>query len=217
MTLGTGVFLSSLFLGLVALFISTRDTWNWKKITKRFAAGTAIVVTLLGLSIYVGIKVSNWPEREISYWDVSINATKSDVKFLKGHPAATEGDDIWIYGKEDYASVFLGSEPIYVVWFQDDKVKRIECFSDTRDCPPVQGTYLDQPNDRIVEHFGHPSHISNSKDDLSRTLSYDRYNVFFELQRNRVTSMGVYDPSAGSARKYARVAADTRDVRPKTK
>lgn len=32
MELGTGIFLSTLFLGTIALFIATKDRWNWKKI-----------------------------------------------------------------------------------------------------------------------------------------------------------------------------------------
>jgi len=32
MTLGLGIFLSLLFLGTIALFIATKDRWNWKKI-----------------------------------------------------------------------------------------------------------------------------------------------------------------------------------------
>jgi membrane protein YdbS with pleckstrin-like domain len=32
MELGTGILLSAVFLGTVALFIATKDRWNWKKI-----------------------------------------------------------------------------------------------------------------------------------------------------------------------------------------
>ena len=32
MDVGTGIFLSAIFLGLIALFIGTKDRWKWKKI-----------------------------------------------------------------------------------------------------------------------------------------------------------------------------------------
>ena len=47
MELGTGIFLSALFIGTVLLFIATKDRWNWKKMLL-YLFSTAILVLMLG-------------------------------------------------------------------------------------------------------------------------------------------------------------------------
>ena len=39
--------------------------------------------------------------------------------------------------------------------------------------------------------------MSISEDELSRILSYDRYNIFFGLEENKVFSFGIYNKSLG--------------------
>lgn len=53
MTLGTGIFLAALFLGIVYLYINTRDRWDWKKIAKRFFLG--IIALILVLVVGAGV------------------------------------------------------------------------------------------------------------------------------------------------------------------
>ena len=53
MSLGLSLFLSSIFLGIVALFIATKDRWNWKKIILWPVVGTFVLALLSSASIYL--------------------------------------------------------------------------------------------------------------------------------------------------------------------
>lgn len=44
MTLGTGIFLSSVFLGLILLFWVTKDRWRWPRIAYWFAGSVAAII-----------------------------------------------------------------------------------------------------------------------------------------------------------------------------
>jgi len=48
MTLGLGIFLSSLFLGVIYLFVVTKDRWNWKKILFVWPLIVILVVGVIG-------------------------------------------------------------------------------------------------------------------------------------------------------------------------
>ncbi len=106
---------------------------------------------------------------------------------------------IWVYEKKDYADLLLGDAPVFAVFFAGDKVKRIGCF-DANGCQSIQGLYLNASNGQVIERFDHPSYVSISDDDLTRTVSYDKYNVFFALAANKVVALGVYDSSQGPVR-----------------
>ena len=48
MSLGLGIFLSSLFLGIIFLFVSTKDRWNWKKILFIWPLCFVLIVGVVG-------------------------------------------------------------------------------------------------------------------------------------------------------------------------
>jgi len=50
MSIGTAIFLSSLFLGLVALFAATKDRWRWGQFVKRLALTVASILLLAALA-----------------------------------------------------------------------------------------------------------------------------------------------------------------------
>lgn len=121
MTLGLGIFLSSLFFGTIALFIATKDRWNWKKIILSLLA---ILVVTLGL-FYAYFLYQDMPKIENSFWEIPLNATKADVKFMKGKPSETK-DDVWRYIKKDTHGNW---ETIYIVQFDEDKVWSVSYYS----------------------------------------------------------------------------------------
>jgi len=109
MSLGMGIFLSSLVLGPIALIIGTKDRWNWKKIISWPFAG--LIVIALGLLIYNTIKER--PKVQASFWDISLGATESDVKFLKGAPDAVskiKDKDTWEYVFKTGSGYFVTNE-----------------------------------------------------------------------------------------------------------
>src|SRR5215471_21450216 len=96
MSLGTSIFLSSLVLAFVALFIATKDRWSWKKIILWPFAGLILIAS--GSWVYSTIEAR--PKIQTSFWDIPLGATEGDVKFLKGAPDAmskTKDKDTWEY------------------------------------------------------------------------------------------------------------------------
>src|SRR5262249_50969240 len=81
----------------------------WKKIISWPFAG--LIVIALGLLIYNTIKER--PKVQASFWDISLGATESDVKFLKGAPDAVskiKDKDTWEYVFKTGSGYFVTNE-----------------------------------------------------------------------------------------------------------
>ncbi len=191
MSLGIAIFLSSVILGIIILFISTKDRWNWKKIILWPALVLVGLSILLGAGYYIIQSISNRPEPQTSFLNISLDSTKGDIKFLKGEPDKGSNDGIWFYskGKEETSSFFI--------IFKDNKIRVIGYDGKYFRSPSFQGVSIGASYDEIINKFGQPSYVSISEDELSRILSYDRYNIFFGLEENKVFSFGIYNKSLG--------------------
>ena len=192
MSLEIAIFLSSVFLGIIILFISTKDRWNWKKII------LWPVLVLIGLSILLGVgyyiyqSISNRPEPQTSFWGISLDSTRGDIKFLKGEPDKDSDDENWVYVKE--------GKSLFHIKFKDNKVRYIAYDGDFLHGPSIQGVNIGSKHDEVVKKFGKPSYVSISEDELVRILSYDRYHVFFLLKENTVCNYGIYNSTFGKVK-----------------
>ena len=65
MSLGMGIFLSSLVLGPIVLIIGTKDRWNWKKIILWPFAGLILMV----LELWIYNIIEQRPKVQTSFWD----------------------------------------------------------------------------------------------------------------------------------------------------
>lgn len=93
MELGTGIFLSSLFLGVVALFTVTKDRWNWKKVSL-YVFGVPIAVILIGGgSYYVYYQYEQRPIAQTEYLGLKLGMSKEDVLTIKGLPLVLKVHD----------------------------------------------------------------------------------------------------------------------------
>jgi hypothetical protein len=189
MSLGTSIFLSSLVLAFVVLFIATKDRWSWKKIILWPLAGLILIAS--GLWIYGTIE-KRWPKVQTSFWDIPLGATESDVKFLKGAPRTKDQDTLEYLFEDSFSKQW---DYIYRIRFKNGKVWLIEYFPgpNTTYGPRINGINIRDSLEQITKKFGSPSHISTSKDELSRVFSFTKYQVAFELKENRVVGYGVFD------------------------
>ncbi|MDP2754911.1 MAG: hypothetical protein Q8P40_11060 [Nitrospirota bacterium] len=193
MSLGTAIFLSSIFLGIVALYIATKDRWNWRKIVPYSLGGLIGLAMLIAAGLWTHSLISNRPHIETVFWDIPISASKSDIKFLKGEPNRKEDEDVWFYEPQEWK--LKGS--IYMILFRDNKVFAIIYEGDSIHSPWIQGIHYGDNYNSIIKKFRSPSYISTSEDELGKTLSYDRYNIAFELKENKVIAYGVYNGALG--------------------
>lgn len=92
MELGTGVFLSAVFLGTVALFIATKDRWNWKKI---FLWPLAVVVVLSlvgGIVAYAYKQYEERPKVPSEFKGIQLGEKFQDAIFKHGKAEREEAE-----------------------------------------------------------------------------------------------------------------------------
>jgi hypothetical protein len=188
MNLGTSIFLSSVVLALAAIFIATKDRWNWKKII----LWPLTIVILIAIVVFAYNAIPQRPKKETSFWEIPLGATEADVRFLKGEPTKKYGDT-WSYVTYDSG----GSQWQYMYRMQFKNAKfYLTYYAATPNYlygPEIQGIKLRYSLEQILQKFGTPSQVSTSEDGLSRLYSFNEYGVAFELKANRVVGFGVFD------------------------
>lgn len=195
MDLGTGIFLSALFLGTVALYIATKDRWNWKKVLLWPLLIFVALGVLAGGGFFIYQSWEGRPKPQQELWGIRLGENMADVKFSKGAPAK-QSADTWFYepeaGKPD--------KGLYVVRFKNGKVRFVMYDGPRLYAPTIQGISGYSSPDHITAKYGLPSSVSRSKDELTRILSFDAFNVAFTVARNEVTALGIYNASEGPLR-----------------
>lgn len=195
MTLGTGIFLSALFLGIVILFVSSKDKNKWKRV---FKFGLLLLgVGVLAIGGYVGYQEwdSSRPKKASSLWGINLSDTKDDVIFKKGKAPFTMDDTgYWVYPAKPGETVLNNT---YVIGWKNGKLHFISSEPESG-FDEIQGIYYGQSTSADIEKkFGKPAEIKPSDDKTSRLYLYPQYQLFFTLTADRVDRFGVYDPNLG--------------------
>ena len=195
MGLGTSIFLSSLVLGVIALFIATKDRWNW---TKLVLWSTVVLVGLgaLGAAGWWTYSYIESPRRLTELWGIKLGASSSDVMFLKGAPTNNVDEETWQYE--------IGTETSkrgYVVRFKGGKVRFVAYYGERLFWgPSIPGVSTFASATDIQQRLGEPSHVSSSEDRLSRWLSFDRWNVALLMTKDEIKGLAVYALQHGPIR-----------------
>lgn len=85
MTLGLGVLLSTIVVGLLLLYRWTRDRWNWRTAIKRLSLG-ALGLLLIACGLFAYDKFQDRPVVQAKYHDIELGMTKEEVNYIKGSP-----------------------------------------------------------------------------------------------------------------------------------
>ena len=200
MSLGLSILLSSILLSVLALFVATKDRWNWKKII--FIPPLVVLPLILGL---FGIfSVAEWvkerPKKLEEFWGVPLRASKADVLFLKGEPdvmgdprPSKDGErtlEQWSFSDDRFA-VRVG--------FQEDTVWYVMLEStSTSVSPTIAGLKPGASLEAVEAKFGEPSEVSHSSDELKRVICYADFQVCFAFEKNELNVYGAFDPEFGS-------------------
>jgi hypothetical protein len=202
MTLGTGIFLSSLLISPVFLFWITKDRWNWKKIVVWFTLASIGLCLFIAAGLWINNKFKSRilpPKPQSQLGLLKLSHTKSDVKFLMGAPDTIK-EDVWFYKNTDHSKI------MWVVWFKGEQIWLVEnigfelfTLEFGEEAVNIKGFWIGQTkyND-IFKFYGKPSSISYSSDQLERMLTYEKYNVFARFRENNLIAYGIYNPELGT-------------------
>ncbi|MCZ8131509.1 MAG: hypothetical protein O9284_09425 [Steroidobacteraceae bacterium] len=204
MSVGTGIFLGCLFLGIVALYAVTKDRWRWGTGLKRASIGL-LVLTGVGVAVAVAwAPVSRLVDRPKPFNElngVKLGASEDDVKFLKGRPAyicKIENDPIWT----QYVYALEGTEEqietAFLVSFKRDvgawNVRIVASNGSLLNAPSLDGVSAWDSLEAVQSRFGDPSFVEPSEDGLSRRFYFRPYNLWVTYEQGRMKAYGVYHP-----------------------
>lgn len=195
MELGTSIFLSSLVLSVVALFIATKDRWNWRRIFLWPVAVLLVAGLATGLAIYISDSEEQGPPVLSGLWGVSLGTTEADVLFQKGEPLnKIESDSIpgktyeWVYFyRGDFGNQVR-------VRFVDGKVTAVLYYGKP---PDSMGINRYATLSVLESSLGPATHIWRSADELSRWYSFDPFRTAVLFSKGEILGFGVYDPDHG--------------------
>jgi hypothetical protein len=188
MTLGTGIFLAAIVMSLTALFIATKDRWNWKKIAL-VALGLFVVAPalgLLGIFVYDRQESDPAPKPTTSYWGIEFDVSADDVVFLKGQPKEKK-DDTWTYNVDDGLYNYE-----VLIGFKNGRVTFVSALGasipyDLR----LHGLGLGSPVSEVVAKLGTPQNPKKAAVEGYRVYEYEALNTFYVLAEGKVTQLGI--------------------------
>ncbi len=189
MSVRAAVLLSAVFIGVVALYLATRDQWNWTKLMRRLILGLLLLVGGIGGWIYWSSLPPSSPVSE--FWGIALGASKSDVRFLKGEPSEIVEPGTWAY-------VADRSRTYSLVFGNTDEIIRILAVSGPGfgSGASLLGVRTGLGTQRLVDQLGAPSRVLRLPNDLRRAYLYTHLNAVFILERSAVVSYGIYDVGA---------------------
>lgn len=184
------VLLAAVVIGVVALYLETRERWDWTKLIRRLLLGLVLVVGSVGGGIYWSSLPPTSPVSEL--WGIALGASKDDVLFLKGEPAAILEPGTWFYAPSR-------NRAYHVVFGDSDEVVRILVLSGPgfSSGAPIFGVRTGFRTQRLVDRLGEPSRVLSLSNGLQRAYLYDHLNAVFVLEQSEVVAYGIYDAAAG--------------------
>lgn len=189
MEIGTGLFLGLSVIGVVILYIATRDRWKWRKNMLRVLLGLIAICTLIWLSFWA---YNSYVQRVVpkrDYMGLSLTDTLADVKFKKGL-SQHKDESSWLY--LDRENKFETQ-----IILRNSKVRAILYIGECTYCNSIFDLNIGDSYQKVVDKIGAPSHVSTSLDQLRRMASFEKTNLLFMFAEGRVTRMGVYDSTSG--------------------
>jgi len=176
--------------GVVALYLATRDRWDWAQLVRRAFFALVIVIGAAWAWIYWSSLPPTAPVTEL--WGIALGASESDVLFLKGEPDEISDPHTWVY-------MMSRNRTYNVVFGETDQVVSIRLVPGAGYSSglPLLGVRAGFDESRLIEQLGEPARVVALADDLRRAYLYPRLNALFILERGTVVSLGIYDTAAG--------------------
>jgi hypothetical protein len=201
MSIGLGIFLASLYLGTIYLYVQTRDRWNWSKLIAR--SGFLVVGGAMGAALIYGgiVGYETWQARPkviTGVGPVGAGDSWPDVVFklgkfeeIKPESDPQHPDEHW-YRHETlplHTNVRQG-RVAYVVY---------HCYDgDRQQYGPFNGIRCGDDGSSVLKAFGDKVRVLCRKQkDLQHLRVYDvvEYGTRYVMSSNKVSSVGVAQPA----------------------
>ena len=187
------ILISLLLVGIVMLYLRKKEGWDWDKVVLFFTATIVGITICASIGVFIYIKMSAKPEIQTSFWDINLENSRPTIEFIKGTPIEVTDDEYWIY-----ESKIKGDPEIYFLKFMDDQIWIVGYLrGGLTGGPGIQGFKQGSSLDDIANYFGEPSHVNEIKTNLSKLYLYDKYNIFFVIEGNKVSFYGAYNSNKG--------------------
>jgi hypothetical protein len=198
-TLGTGIFLSSILLGLILVFWITRDRVRWSRVFLWLGGGLAAII---GAFLFYD-NYQPPPTRQSEYADLKLGMKQIEVSYIKGVPTHVFEDDgskpglqkmiaVGELNQGQKASDFLAwSYEIYngrldVDFDSEKRVNAIRCYAKgTYGCPSVLGLDTGSDEEEVIKRLGKPTQSALSSSATKRIV-YQPLNLMFYLSKKEV-------------------------------
>jgi len=179
--------------GLLAFYFLTRKKWNWSGVSGSLTiALTAVFLIPIGMFIWVSYE--NRLQLINNLDGITLGSQSADLRFLKGDP-------LLVVDKENQQVLWRYENPINPgnftdVYLKNDQVIEISFLGKCKFCNQVSGFGVGTHYNDILKRFGEPSDIEDLRNNLRRRINYPEYQVFYLLEKNKVVSQGIYQPSS---------------------
>jgi hypothetical protein len=190
MTIGTGIFLSTLLViaAVAVRMISLHRKW---KLVGRVAAVLLAVCIVLGGIVYLWQYIRSLPPAPSEATElakVRLGMTPTDVTLMLGEP--DEKTEPTIQNGEVRFQFNYTSPEVHVTFYGTDKyhaMVSIVCASDPS--TKLLGFDSSSTEDLIIRRLGKPSTVSIARNGLSKIDSYSKWKAAFVLSKATVVQM----------------------------
>ena len=202
MSVGLGVFLGSLFLGTIILYLKTRGEWNWRTIWKRIGLTVFSLVAVLVIAIAATVGHGKWQERPqvvTSLEGVVLGEKLSDAVFRYGEFKEKTPEDRQ-KGGSDGDKRYHNDEKRIMVDVRDGRIESIiySCNS-ASDYTTTGGITCGRSGEEIFSRFGGdvrvqcPTKMDDATDKLIRVYDVPNFGVRYFLHKDTVIAFFVMD------------------------
>jgi hypothetical protein len=193
MTLGTGIFASTIL--LVAVFIAWQLTAHrkWKTFGK-FVVAVVAIAGLFGGGLYTWANYEPPPTVLSKLGGISLGASMVDVKLLLGEPATSVVEEPILDGET--IATFNYPDGVEVIFRGTDEFDLAASIICNRTYPAALGVTSYDTEAEVIDRLGEPTSVSVRADGLAKTISYAQWQVSFSLSQNRITSVCVHSSPA---------------------
>lgn len=217
MSIGTGLFLSTVILSVVLLYGFTKDRWRWKVGIKRTSIGVFATI-LIGVIAWGGLYIWNHlpttltPQTE--YVGLHLGMSPDEVMYVKGYPPIVLGKPVRV---DEWTGFFLEVietkklekgktvndfqywvyDSIITVEFDNAKkaIVKISCNSSNKlnRCPALAGVIDGDSEKEAIRKLGNPDRAEIMG--LAKYLYYRKFGIELILTKEQVYHLSIVAPT----------------------